>query len=56
MLVSVSATGILLGGLYVLLAILAAMLAALVDVSVRDLDPAAAEIPTVLFPAKDAET
>ena len=32
------------------------MLATLVDVSVRDLDPAEAEVPSVLFPAKDAET
>jgi predicted PurR-regulated permease PerM len=56
-LISVAATGILLGGFYVLLAIpLAAMLATLVDVSVRNLDPAEAEAPTVLFPAKDAET
>lgn len=55
--ISVSATGILLGAPYVLLAIpLAAMLATLVDVSVRDLDPAEAEAPAVLFPAKDAET
>jgi predicted PurR-regulated permease PerM len=56
-LISVAATGILLGGFYVLLAIpLAAMLATLVDVSVRDLDPAEAEAPTVLFPPKDVET
>ena len=32
------------------------MLATLVDVSVRDLDPVEAEVPSVLFPAKDAET
>ncbi|HET7353191.1 MAG TPA: hypothetical protein VFJ11_03995 [Gaiellaceae bacterium] len=51
------ATGILLGGFYVLLAIpLAALTATLVDVSMRDLDPAEAETLTVLFPAKDAET
>ena len=56
-LISVFATGILLGGFYVLVAIpLAALVATLVDVSLRDLDPAEAEPPTVLFPAKDTET
>jgi len=55
-LVSVSATGILLGGFYVLLAVpIASLLVTLVDVLVRDLDPAEADVPTVLFPAKDAD-
>jgi predicted PurR-regulated permease PerM len=47
---SVTAVGILLGGFYVLLAIpLAAVLATLVDVVVRDVDPAEQEVPAVLF-------
>jgi predicted PurR-regulated permease PerM len=55
-LVSVTATGILFGGFAVILAIpLAAVAAMLVDVVVRDRDPAEEDIPTVLFPAKDAE-
>ena len=33
----------------------AAVLATLVDVFVRGRDPAEEEVPTVLFPAKDAE-
>ena len=54
---SVSAVGILFGGFAVLLAVpLAAVLATVVDVAVRGRDPAAEEVPTVLFPAKDAET
>lgn len=56
-LVSVTAVGILLGGFYVLLAIpIAAVLATLVDVIVRDVDPAEQEVPAVLFAAKDAES
>lgn len=56
-LVAVTALGLLLGGLYVLLAIpLAAILGTLVDVAVRDKDPAEEEVPTVLFPAQDRET
>jgi predicted PurR-regulated permease PerM len=55
-LVSVTAIGLLLGGLYVLLAVpIAAVLVTLVDVIVRDKDPADEEAPTLLFPAKDAE-
>ncbi len=43
---SVTAVGILLGGFYVLLAIpIAAVLATLVDVVVRDVDPAEQEVP-----------
>ena len=56
-LVSVTAIGLLLGGVYVLLAVpIAAVLVTLVDVIVRDKDPAKEEVPTVLFPAKDAES
>jgi predicted PurR-regulated permease PerM len=53
---SVSAVTILFGGFAVLLAVpLAAVVATLVDVVVRGRDPADEEVPTVLFPAKDAE-
>ena len=56
-LVSVTAIGILFGGFYVLLAIpLAAVLSTLVDVVLRDVDPADEDVPPLLFPAKDAET
>ena len=49
-LVSVSAIGLLFGGFYVLLATpLAALIATLVDVIVRDKDPAEEDLPTVLF-------
>jgi predicted PurR-regulated permease PerM len=49
-LVSVSAVGILFGGFYVLLAIpIAAVVATLVDVIVRDVDPAEQDVPAVLF-------
>jgi predicted PurR-regulated permease PerM len=49
-LISVTAVGILLGGFYVLLAIpIAAVLATLVDVVVRDVDPADQEVPAVIF-------
>jgi predicted PurR-regulated permease PerM len=55
-LVSVTAIGLLLGGIYVLLAVpIAAVLVTLVDVIVRDKDPAKEDVPTVLFPAQDAE-
>ena len=47
---SVTAIGLLLGGFYVLLAIpIAAVLATLLDVVVRDVDPAEQEVPAVLF-------
>jgi hypothetical protein len=35
---------------------LVAVLVTVLDVVVRDVDPAEEEVPTVLFPAKDAET
>jgi predicted PurR-regulated permease PerM len=54
-LVAVSTTGILFGGLAVVLAIpLAALLVTLVDVLVLKKDPAAQEVPTVIFAAKES--
>ena len=56
-LVSVTACGLLFGGFAVILAIpLAAVLATLVDVIVRDKDPAQEDVPAVMFAAKDAES
>jgi predicted PurR-regulated permease PerM len=56
-LVAVTAFGLLLGGLYVLLAIpIAAIAATLVDVVVRDVDPAEEEVPAVIFTPSDRET
>lgn len=55
-LVSVSAVALLFGGFAVLLAIpAAAVLATLLDVIVRERDPAEQEVPAVIFPAKDSE-
>jgi predicted PurR-regulated permease PerM len=55
-LVSVAASALLFGEFAVLLAIpLAAVVATLFDVIVRDKDPAEEDVPTVLFPAQDAE-
>jgi predicted PurR-regulated permease PerM len=55
-LVSVTAVGILFGGYAVVLAVpIAAVLVTLLDVVVRDKDPAAEDVPAVLFPAKEAE-
>ena len=46
----------MLGPFYVLISVpLASLLVTLMDVIVRDVDPAEAEVPTVLFSAKDAE-
>jgi predicted PurR-regulated permease PerM len=54
---SVTAIGILLGGFYVLLAIpITAVLATLVDVVVRDVDPAEQEVPALLFAQKEETT
>jgi predicted PurR-regulated permease PerM len=56
-LISVTAAGILFGGFAVVLAVpLVAVAVTVVDVVVRDVDPAEEDVPTVLFPAKDAET
>jgi predicted PurR-regulated permease PerM len=50
-LVSVTSIGILFGAFYVLLAIpIAAVCATLVDVVVRDFDPAEQDVPAVMFP------
>jgi predicted PurR-regulated permease PerM len=54
-LVAVSATGILLGGLAVLLAIpIAALLVTLVDVLVLDKNPAEEQVPAVIFGPKES--
>lgn len=56
-LVAVTACGLLFGGFAVILAIpLAAVAATLLDVIVRDKDPAEEDVPAVIFSAKDAET
>jgi predicted PurR-regulated permease PerM len=53
---SVTAVGILFGGFAVILAVpLVAVLITILDVVVRDKDPAAEDVPAVLFPAKEAE-
>jgi predicted PurR-regulated permease PerM len=55
-LVSVTSVGIIFGGFAVILAVpLAAVLVTLVDVIVRERNPAEEHVPTVLFPAKEAE-
>jgi predicted PurR-regulated permease PerM len=55
-LVAVTACGLLFGGFAVILAIpLAAVVGTLIDVVVRDKDPAEEDVPAVIFPAKDAE-
>lgn len=55
-LVAVTACGLLFGGFAVIIAIpLAAVIATLIDVIVRDKDPAEEEVPAVIFSAKDAE-
>ena len=56
-LVSVTSVGILFGGVAVVLAVpLVAVIVTVIDVVIRDKDPAEEEVPTVLFPAKEAET
>lgn len=53
-LVSVSVTGVLLGGFYVLLSVpIASLVATVVDVAVRGVDPAEVDVPTVIFPSQD---
>ena len=55
-LVAVTGCGLLFGGFAVILAIpLAAVVATLIDVVIRDKDPADEDVPTVIFSAKDAE-
>ena len=54
--IAVISSGILLGAFAAVLAIpLVAVLTTLVDVIVRDKDPALEDVPTVLFPAKEVE-
>ena len=56
-LVSVSVVGVLLGPFYVLISVpLASLVVTVMDVVVRGVEPADAEVPTVLFPAKETET
>lgn len=56
-LIAVSVVGVVLGPFYVLIAVpLASLLVTIMDVVVRDVDPAEAEVPTVLFSAKETET
>ena len=55
-LVSVTSVGIVFGGFAVILAVpLVAVIVTVIDVVVRDKDPADEDVPTVLFPAKEAE-
>jgi len=56
-LVSVTTVGILFGGFWVLLAIpIASVVATLIDVVVRNVDPSDVEVPALIFSAKDTET
>ena len=56
-LVSVTSVGILFGGFAVVLAVpIVAVLVTLVDVILREKNPADEDVPTVLFPAKEAES
>jgi predicted PurR-regulated permease PerM len=53
---AVTSSAVLFGGFAVLLAVpFAALVATLVEVTILDRDPRDADVPTVLFPAKDAE-
>ncbi len=55
-LVAVTTTGLVLGGFAVILAVpLASIVVTLIDIVVRDKDPAEEPAPSVLFPAKDLE-
>lgn len=55
-LVSVTTVGLVLGGFAVILAVpIASILVTLIDVIVRERDPAEEPAPSVLFPAKDVE-
>jgi len=56
-LIAVSIVGVVLGPFYVLISVpLASLVVTVMDVVVRDVDPAEAEVPTVLFSAKETET
>jgi len=53
-LVSVAVIGVLLGGFYVLLSVpIASLIATIVDVTARGIDPAEVDVPTVIFPPQD---
>lgn len=53
-LVAVSVTGVLFGGFYVLLAVpIASLVATVLDVAVRGVEPSEVETPTVIFPSQD---
>jgi predicted PurR-regulated permease PerM len=55
-LISVSVVGVLLGPFYVLISVpLASLVVTVMDVTMRGVEPSEEEVPTVLFPAKDAE-
>jgi predicted PurR-regulated permease PerM len=55
-LVSVSVVGILFGGFYVLLSVpLASLVATIIDVAIRGVEPADEDVPAVLFSAKDSQ-
>jgi predicted PurR-regulated permease PerM len=55
-LVAVTSSAVLFGGFAVILAVpFAALVGTLVDVVVLDRDPRDVDVPTVLFPAQDAE-
>jgi predicted PurR-regulated permease PerM len=56
-LIAVAIVGVVLGPFYVLIAVpLASLLVTVMDVVLRDVDPAEAEVPTVIFSAKETET
>jgi predicted PurR-regulated permease PerM len=55
-LVSVTTVGLVLGGFAVILAVpIASIVVTLIDIVVREKDPAEEPAPSVLFPAKDTE-
>jgi predicted PurR-regulated permease PerM len=54
--VAIAASGVVFGGLAVLLAVpVAAVLVTLLDVVVLKKDPGTEDVPSVIFPAKDAQ-
>ena len=56
-LIAVSVVGVVLGPFYVLISVpLASLVVTVMDVVLRDVDPAEADVPTVLFSAKETET
>ena len=56
-LVAVSATGVLFGGFYVLLAVpIASLVATVLDVAVRGVEPTEVEIPTVIFTSQQDQS